>query len=149
MTRTVPLPGWVVSGAVDGGEEVVGRMSRELGWELLLKALRDGREEVGWDLQLLSVGVAGIEGGGGGRSIGEFFKGRDTPVLGETPVAGEKEEEEGECALWEEEVYMSEGDEGYTICGVCGVRMLGFAMEAHGRFHSMDEADELGAGCGY
>ncbi|RPA86240.1 DNA/RNA polymerase [Ascobolus immersus RN42] len=145
VSRSMPLPSWVLSGVINGDNEgTVGRLSREMGWNLMKRALKEEGEERGWDLQLVNVGVAGIEGAEGGRrTIGEFFGGKGKQTVREE--VAEVEEMDGEWELWEEECYVDgeEDEDVWGVCSVCGGRMLRFTLEAHARFHALEHSEGM------
>ena len=116
-------------------------------------------EKAGWNLSLVNLAVtnmaetAGNSKTANGRDIGNMFKRQEdvlkdfrvvdredmgTPV--ETLDTGLSVNAEGQASDGEEDA--NDGwdhgeDEDGEVCELCGVRLPGFAMVAHRRFHSL------------
>jgi DNA polymerase iota len=160
ISRSAPLPNFIFNlhTSIDATAD-------KLLHESLVPMFKRLHPHPGWALSLLNIAVTNmVEGAGAGRDIGTMFR-RQEDVLREWKVAPETEPAAvsnaaepsagrdaahfpaagSEDALPQTqdsvEEYEWEGEEHREECGVCGAVMPGFAMDAHERFHSLEEEE--------
>ncbi|RDA90736.1 hypothetical protein CP533_4050 [Ophiocordyceps camponoti-saundersi (nom. inval.)] len=138
MSRSGPVPDFVFDSNVDV-EDIAQKLTTEALIPLLRRLQSDNGQK--WNLQLLNICVANLvdERTGTERDIADMFRTQDE-VLRPWRVR-RPSEDEGDEETGLEEVDLDGGWDStlHSSCPKCGHLVPGFAMEAHARYHELEE----------